>query len=73
MLGASFTAEEGKRVLALMGDINASPSMKKAQLNAFITAKRNQVGMLQRKLEKTAPQSVSDDLSDDDLMNMYVD
>ena len=41
--GAAFTAEEGDRLRATLGDENASPDEKKATLNAFIRQKQREV------------------------------
>jgi len=41
--GAAFTAEEGNRLRATLGDENASPEEKKATLNAFIRQKQREV------------------------------
>lgn len=46
--GAQFTAEEGERLLATLGDPNMSPQEKQAVLKAFIEQKRRDIEALAR-------------------------
>jgi hypothetical protein len=46
--GAAFTAEEGLRLKATLGDENKSPDEKDAALKAFIEAKTGEIQNLQR-------------------------
>lgn len=46
--GAAFTAEEGNRLRATLGDVNLSPSEKDAALKSFIDAKVGEIQSLQR-------------------------
>lgn len=55
MLGAAFTENEGQRVMALLGNPDSSPGEKKAQLQAYIEAKRREVSSLKRKKELLSP------------------
>lgn len=50
MLGPAFTAEEGTRVLALLGDIDATPNQKMVQLDAFIDGKVRSIQSKQREV-----------------------
>ena len=54
---AAFTAAEGEALKATMGDVNASPEQKQAQLDAFIDGKRREIQTSQRELGGTAPQA----------------
>lgn len=67
--GAAFTVKEGEQLKATMGDPNASPEEKMAQLDAFIEQK---VRDLEAK-EVQAGVVNSGELSIDDLVNKYAD
>lgn len=57
--GAAFTAQEGESLKATMGDPNASPEEKIAQLDAFIAQKYRDIQTKQAELDRSA---ASDDL-----------
>ena len=48
MFGAAFTENEGKRVTKLLGDPNATPAEKQAQLEAFIEGKKAELEVQRR-------------------------
>ncbi len=58
--GAAFTVQEGESLKATMGDPNATPAQKMAQLDAFIAQKIRDIESKQRQLgtpnAQTAPQ-----------------
>jgi len=59
--GAQFTQKEGESLKATLGDVNLSPSERKAVLTSFIEQKRNEVESLQRQVGggmAAAPQNV---------------
>lgn len=60
--GAAFTAVEGAELKATMGDPDASPEQKIAQLEAFITQKRRSIQTAQRELSLGT--ITADDLAD---------
>ena len=68
--GAAFTAAEGERLRATLGDPDADPSEKAAQLDAFISAKIREIETKERQL---APDAPTKSLSIDDLVNKYGD
>lgn len=51
--GAAFTAQEGEALKATMGDPNASPEEKIAQLDAFIAQKHRDIQTKQTELDLT--------------------
>lgn len=57
--GAAFTEVEGQKLEATLGDPNASPAEKMAQLEVFLTSQQNQISTLERKInpDAVAPQS----------------
>lgn len=63
--GAAFTAKEGEKLEATMGDANAAPQEKIAQLEAFIEQKMRD---LETKGQLVIEQQTN---SVDDLVNMY--
>jgi hypothetical protein len=72
--GAAFTAEEGARLRATLGNETLSPAEKNAQLDAFIEAKEREIRALGGQVPD-APVSVetpaTDDLSDEELLELY--
>jgi len=55
--GSAFTEAEGGRLAATLGDVDASPEEKMAQLDAFLEAQSDEIGSLERKLApEDAPQ-----------------
>lgn len=67
--GAAFTAAEGQRLAATLGDVNAAPAEKMAQLDAFLDSQQSQITGLERKLNPEAADANVGDLSDEDLFN----
>lgn len=57
--GAAFTAQEGESLKATMGDPNASPEEKAAQLEAFINQKNRDIETREAQLEASVPDSIS--------------
>lgn len=55
--GAAFTVKEGETLRATLGDLNKSPTERKAILKAFIEQKRRDVEALGRQSGVEAPQS----------------
>ena len=51
--GAAFTATEGESLKATMGDPDASPEEKMAQLDAFIAQKQRDIETKERQLDQT--------------------
>ena len=51
--GAAFTASEGESLKATMGDPDASPEEKMAQLDAFIAQKQRDIETKERQLDQT--------------------
>jgi len=51
--GAAMTEGEGKRLADTLGDVNAAPEEKMAQLNAFMDSQRRQIENLQREIKAT--------------------
>jgi hypothetical protein len=51
--GAAFTATEGESLKATMGDPDASPEEKMAQLDAFIAQKKRDIQTKERQLSQT--------------------
>jgi len=51
--GAAFTAQEGEALKATMGDPDASPEEKMAQLDAFIAQKTRDIETRERQLDAT--------------------
>lgn len=51
--GAAFTAQEGQSLKATLGDPDASPAEKQAQLDAFIESKVRQMRQLGRKIGRS--------------------
>jgi hypothetical protein len=56
--GAAFTVQEGEALKATMGDPDASPAEKMAQLDAFIDQKRKSIATSQRQASDTEKQPV---------------
>lgn len=48
--GAQFTEKEGAKLAATLGDVNVSPEEKVAALDAFMTQKRRELEMAERKV-----------------------
>lgn len=65
--GAAFTVKEGESLKATLGDPNASPAEKMAQLDAFIEQKTRDIETKERQAGQAQdkPQSI------DDLVNKY--
>ena len=57
--GAAFTAAEGQKLEATLGDPNAAPEEKLAALDAFIDAQRSQIQALERKLNASPVENSS--------------
>lgn len=55
--GAAFTVQEGESLKATMGDPDASPGEKIAQLEAFITQKQRSIATGEREVEAAAQQT----------------
>ena len=51
--GAAFTATEGESLKATMGDPDAAPEEKMAQLDAFIAQKLRDIETKERQLSQT--------------------
>ena len=76
--GAAMTEGEGKRLAATLGDVNAPPEEKQAQLDAFLASQKRQIENLNREVSATDPAPVQGGTStagefsnvpDDDLFN----
>jgi len=67
--GAAFTFQEGEALKATMGDPNASPEEKMAQLDAFIAQKNRDIETKQRQLSQPSVAADITTLSDDELFN----
>lgn len=69
--GAAFTAQEGAELKKTMGDVDASPEEKIAQLDAFIDGKVREIQTLERELggDVTPTSDILDltELSDEEL------
>jgi len=50
--GAQFTENEGKTLMATMGDPDKTPEQKQASLDAFVTSKQRQINAKQRQTGK---------------------
>jgi len=48
--GAAFTVEEGKKLEATLGDVNASPRQKQAAIKAFLKQRENDINSKEREL-----------------------
>ena len=76
--GGSFTVEEGDALRATMGDPDASPSEKMAQLDAFISQKERDVRLKKTELGIEAPSSQTaqdggvTDAEADDFINSII-
>lgn len=68
--GAAFTFQEGQALKATLGDPDASPAEKNAQLDAFIEAKIREIETKEREIQPTAA-GQGDNISDADLLNKY--
>ncbi len=51
--GAAMTEGEGKRLAATLGDVDATPEAKQAQLDAFLDSQRRQIDNLNREIGVT--------------------
>lgn len=70
--GAAFTQEEGKKLEAAMGDVNADPVQKLAQLDAFIAQKERNVRAKEIELKGLGGDDQTKQvLSDEDLLKKY--
>lgn len=58
--GAAFTVKEGEQLKATMGDPNASPEEKAAQLDAFINQKEQELKQKEMAAGATAPVEVDE-------------
>jgi hypothetical protein len=69
--GAAFTAEEGKSLKASLVDPDASPSQKRAQLEAFLAQKIRNMEAKETQLKPAGDSSPADvsKLSDEELFN----
>jgi hypothetical protein len=56
--GAAFTAQEGESLKITLGDPNASPAEKDAQLKAFINSKKRQIETKKRRINPPKPVTV---------------
>jgi len=63
--GAAFTVQEGESLKATMGDPDASPAEKIAQLEAFITQKQRSIETSQREVQAITGQAT--DQTDDEI------
>lgn len=68
--GAAFTAVEGERLRATLGDPNAAPGEKIAQLDAFIDSKMRELRTKQARVDQTAPKAAAE-MSDDELLGNF--
>lgn len=68
--GAAFTAQEGEALRKTMGDPDATPDEKLAQLDAFIQQKMNDIETKEREL---GVQNPNQQISVEDLINQYAD
>ena len=57
--GAQFTEREGNTLRKTLGDANATPEEKKAQLDAFIRQKRKSIESKQRKIQSYTQPSLA--------------
>jgi hypothetical protein len=55
--GAAMTEGEGKRLADTLGDVNAAPEEKQAQLDAFIDSQRRQIESLKRETGSSIDQN----------------
>jgi hypothetical protein len=75
--GAAFTAEEGARLRATLGDETLSPAEKNAQLDAFIKAKEREIRAMGGQVPDasatpgTPGTPDTSAMSDEDLLDLY--
>lgn len=62
--GAAFTAQEGESLKATMGDPDASPEEKMAQLDAFIAQKKRDIETKERELGMSGEQTANQRLDE---------
>ena len=58
--GAAMTEGEGLRLTATLGDVEAPPEVKQAQLDAFLASQKRQIEILNREVAATANQGMVD-------------